>query len=132
MMNTSNSALSSSNYSHINSTHLVDVRIPVTDVMSKALCTRMESGRDKHFQRSILVVGVGPLSTLHSFSAGPVLITHIILIHVQRLTHDLRTALVALQFIFRLIVPLGLIATLSVFGVLHCVLQEYRMQPLRK
>jgi hypothetical protein len=128
----------------------------------------MESWRDKTLQRSILVVGVGPLSslytfsggpvlithiilvrvqsvahairadlggllsTLHSFSAVPVLITHIILIHVQRLTHNFRTALVALLFIFRLIVLLGLIATLSVFGVLHCELQEYRMQPLRK
>jgi hypothetical protein len=56
------------------------VRIPVTDGISQALCTRMESWRDKTFQRSILIVGVGPLSTLHSFNAGPVLITHIILI----------------------------------------------------
>jgi len=42
----------------------------------------MESWRDKTFQRSILVVGVGPRSTLHSISARPVLIALIILIHV--------------------------------------------------
>jgi hypothetical protein len=111
---------------------LVDVRIPVTDVMSQALCTRMESWRDRTFQRSILVVSVGPLSTLNSFSAGPILIAHIILIHVQRVTYDIRTALVTLLFALRLIVLLGLIATLSAFGVLHCGLQEYRMPPLRK
>ena len=58
---------------------MVDVRIPVSDVMSQTLCTRMESWRDKTFQRTILVVGVGPLSTFHSFSAGLVLIAHIIL-----------------------------------------------------
>jgi hypothetical protein len=39
---------------------------------------------------------------------------------------------VALLFIFRLIVLLGLIATLSAFGVLHCGLQEYRMRSLWK
>ena len=61
---------------------MVDVRIPVTDVMSQALCTRKESWRDKTFQRSILVVSVAPLSILHSISAGPVLIALIILIHV--------------------------------------------------
>jgi hypothetical protein len=32
----------------------------------------------------------------------------------------------------RLIVLLGLIATLSAFGVLHCGLQEYLTQPPRK
>jgi len=78
----------------------------------------MESWRDNTRQRSILVAGAGPLSTLQSFSAGPVLIAHIILIHVQRVAHDLRTAFVAMLFIFRLIVLLGLIATLSAFGVL--------------
>ena len=76
----------------------------------------MESWRDTTFQRSILVVGVGPLSTLHSFSAGPVLIAHIILIHVQRVANDIRTALVRLLYTLRLIVLLGMIATLSAFS----------------
>jgi len=106
------------------------VRIPVTDVMSQAICTRLESWRDTAIQNLFLVVGAGLLCTLHGFSAGPVLITHIILIHLQRLTHDLRTALVALLFIFRSIVLLGLIATLSAFGVLHCglTLAQYGQQ----
>ena len=52
--------------------------------------------RDTTIQDLVLVVGVALLSTLHSFSSGPVLIAHIILIYVQRLTHDIRTALVAL------------------------------------
>ena len=51
---------------------LVDVRITVTDVMSQAPSSRMESWRDTTLQRSILVVSFGPFSTLHSFSAGPV------------------------------------------------------------
>ena len=38
---------------------MVDVQIPVANVMSQALCSRMESWGDKTFQRSILVVGVG-------------------------------------------------------------------------
>ena len=76
----------------------------------------MESWGDKTFQRSILVVGVGPLSTLHTFSAGPDLIAHIILIHVQRVANDIRTALVRLLYILRLIVLLVMIATLSAFS----------------
>ena len=132
MLGLGNVCLKRTSLRHRSAAHLIDRRIPVTDVMSQALCTRMESWRDKTFQRSILVVGVGPLSTLHSFSAGPVLIAHIILIHVQRVTYDIRTALVTLLFTLRLIVLLGLIATLSAFGVLHCGLQGYRMQPLRK
>ena len=95
---------------------MVDLRIPVADVMSQALCSRMESWGDKTSQRSILVVGVGPLSTLHSFSAGPDLIAHIILIHVQRVANDIRTALVRLLYTLRLIVLLGMIATLSAFS----------------
>jgi len=81
--------------------------IPVTNVMSQAPASRMESWRDTTFQRSILVVGVGPLLTLHSFRTGPVLIAHIILIDVQRLTPDFRTVLVALLSNLRLIVLLG-------------------------
>ena len=92
----------------------------------------MESWRDTTFQRSILVVGVGPLLTLHSFRTGPVLIAHIILIDVQRLTPDLRTVLVALLSNLRLIVLLGLIATLRAFSVLHFGLRGYRVQSLRK
>jgi len=88
--------------------------------MSQALCSWLESWRDTTLQRSILVVGVGPLSTLHSFSAGPVLIAHITLIHVQRVPCDIHAALVTLQFTFRLIVLLGPIATMSAFGV--CIL----------
>src|SRR5664279_1018187 len=76
-------------------------------------------------QELFFVIGVALLSTLHSFSAGPVLIAHIILIHVQRLTHDFRTALAALLSILRSIVLLGLIATLSAFSVLHLGLQDY-------
>ena len=53
---------------HRGTRDLADVRIPVSDVMSQALSSRTESWRDTTFQRSILVVGVGPLSTLHSFS----------------------------------------------------------------
>jgi hypothetical protein len=132
MLGLGNVCLKRTSLKHRSAAHLIDRRIPVTDVMSQALCTRMESWQDKTFQRSILVVGVGPLSTLHSFSAGPVLIAHIILIHVQRVTYDIRTALVTLLFTLRLIVLLVLIATLSAFSVLHCGLQEYRMQPLRK
>uniref|UniRef100_E6PXJ3 Uncharacterized protein n=1 Tax=mine drainage metagenome TaxID=410659 RepID=E6PXJ3_9ZZZZ len=103
-------------------------RIPITNAMSQALCTRMESWRNNTFQRSILVVGAEPLSTLHSFSAGLVLIAHIILIHVQRLTPDFRFALVVLLSDLRLIVLLGLIATLSAFSILHFGLRDYRVQ----
>jgi hypothetical protein len=92
--------------------------------MSQATCTRVESWRDTTIQNLFFVVGAGPLSTLHSFSAGPALIAHIILIHVQRVAHDLRTDIVALLSNLRLIVLLGLIATLGAFGVLHCGLQE--------
>src|ERR1039458_7748808 len=81
---------------------------------------------------SISVVGVALRSALHSFSAGPVVIAHIILIYVQRLTHDIRTVLVALLSTLRLIVLMGLIATFSAFSVLHFGLQEYRVQSLRK
>ena len=112
--------------------NLVDVRIPVTDVMSQALCSSMESRRDTTFQNSILIVSVGSCSTLHSFSAAPVLIAHIILIYVERLTHHFRTALVALLSNSQLIVLLGLIATLSGFSVLHFGLQDDRVQSLRK
>jgi len=56
------------------------------------------------------LIGVAMLSTLHSFSAGPVLIAHIIVIHVQRVTHDFRTVFVALLSGLWLIVLLGLIA----------------------
>jgi hypothetical protein len=77
----------------------------------------MESWRDTTFQRSILVVGVGPLLTLHSFRTGPVLIAHIILIDVQRLTPDFRTVLVALLSNLRLIVLLGLIAHIILIHV---------------
>src|ERR1039458_2793834 len=115
MLGLGNVCLKRTSLRHRSASHLIDRRIPVSDRMSQALCIRMESWRDKTFQRSILVVGVGPLSTLHSFSAGPVLITHTILIHVQRLTDDLRTALVTLLYTLRLIVLLGLIATLSAF-----------------
>src|ERR1035438_9867171 len=96
MLGLGNVCLKRTSLRHRSVAHLIDRRIPVTDVMSQALCTRMESWRDKTFQRSILVVGVGPLSTLHSFSAGPVLIAHILLIHVQRVANDIRTFLVAL------------------------------------
>jgi hypothetical protein len=51
---------------------------------------------------------VALLSILHRFSAGPVLIAHILRIHVQRLTHYFRTALVALLSILRLVILLGL------------------------
>ena len=76
----------------------------------------MESWRDKTFQRSILVVGVGPLSTLHSFCARPDLIAHVILIHVRRVANEIRAALVRLLYTLRLIVLLGMIATLSAFS----------------
>ena len=96
---------------------MVDVRIPVTDVMSQALCSSMESRQDTTFQSSILIVGVGSCSTLHSFSAAPVLIAHIILIYVERLTHHFRTAFVALLSNLRLIVLLGLIAHIILIHV---------------
>lgn len=108
------------------------MRISITDVMSQALCSWLESWRDTTLQRSILVVGVGPLSNLHSFSAGPVLIAHIILIHVQRVPCDIHAALVTLQFTFRLIVLLGPIATMSAFGILHFGLQGSFVQSPRK
>jgi len=52
------------------------------------------------------------------------LIAHIILIDVQRLTPNFRTALVALLSNFRLIVLLGLIETLGAFSVLHFGLRD--------
>jgi hypothetical protein len=60
------------------------------------------------------------------------LIAHVILIHVQRLTPDFRTAPVACLFNLRLIVLLELIATLSALSVLHFGLLGYRSQSLRK
>jgi hypothetical protein len=87
----------------------------------------MEFWRDTANQNLRLVSGVWLLFTLHSFSAGPVLLTHVILIDFQRLALDIRTALVALLSTRRLIILLGLIATMSAFGVLHFGLQERRV-----
>jgi len=96
----------------------------------RSFCIRMEFWRDTAIQNLLLVAGLGLLFTFHNFSAGPVLIAHIILIDVQRLTHDIRTALVALLSTRRWIILLGLIATMIAFGVLHFGLQECR-GPLR-
>ena len=49
-----------------------------------------------------------------------------------QLTHDFRTALVTLLSNLRLIILLGLMATLSAFSVLHFGLQDYRLHSLQK
>jgi hypothetical protein len=56
----------------------------------------VEFCRDTTIQDLIVVAGVALVFTLISFSAGPVLIAYIVLIYIQRLTHDIRTAIVAL------------------------------------